>query len=141
MRRLYLAAALLCACSSPREPEERPAARWVREVRQLHARADREAPAPASRELAAFAERSTPPDVFARDVIETRQDLFARAAQLALAAGEADRALALAEQGSRLAGEGPFHTQLLILISRAKTALGDLTGAAEATQAARASLR
>ena len=143
-----LASALLGACSAEREATRAPtivepatpALRWKRDADELHALAQgaktEEARAHAIREIGAFADRAPPNGVTVQEATETRQRLYARAAQLALDANAPDRALRLATRGLRAPGEGPSRTQLLNVVARAKRALGDEAGAIEAERAA-----
>lgn len=155
MKRLLAVALLVCGCAAEREAErpaeqriERPGdatSRWVRNAQQIHELADKATDtatkAEALRQLIAFAEMDPSAAVTATDAVITRQDLYGRAAQIALELGRPDRALQLVEQGLGLpAVAGPFRTQLFIVASKVKAALGDHTGSVEAARAAKGSL-
>lgn len=148
MKWVLFAVVLLGACGAERKPapatvavEPAPSRHpWSREAERLLALADRaqdqDTRAYAIREIRAFADRAAPADMNPRDVADTRQRLYARAAQLAFDSEVPDRALRLANRGLKAANDGAYRVQLLTMVARAKRALGDETGALEAEQLA-----
>ena len=121
-------------------------ARWVGLVVNAHARADSTRDAQSRTDaLAALSElaaRSSVPGANAQDLDETRQDLFGRAAELALALGKPAEAKRLAESGLALdPPAGPFRIQLYFALSESQRALGDAFGAATTLDRARERLR
>ena len=149
MRRFMLWGLLLLAsCASERSGGEQIAqadraalSGWIARVRESHAQADRRRDAAALQALTDTATAGAPSGVDATDAVQARQDLYVHAASLALEIGQVARAAELTRAGLALPPyPGPFRAQLLIVSSRAKSALGDAAGAATDRQAARAML-
>jgi hypothetical protein len=122
-----LALCLLMACArAPREQVDHvpsPAAAWLNELAQAHARADASDSLQARRVLEDARARPVPSDVRPEDRRQLLQDLQFRLGSLALAANDPARTAVEAQRGLELGQrEDTFTTNLLILQGRAAAA-------------------
>lgn len=122
------------------------AATWVASTVEAHRRADAahddRTRQDALAALRAIAERASVPGVTTEDLNETRQDLFGRAAGLALMLDRPADAKQLAERGLSLDGPaGPFRTQIYFALADSQLALDDASGAEKTLEDARRLLR